>query len=121
VGLIAVTRRTRKRDDVPLRGDVWDAHFPPPIGLHPIVILTSNALIPRLQAVTAAVITGTSGPTSTHVALEPAAGVTKYSVSWVDATDLQAVPVTRLRRRRGRLAPGELEALENCVRAVLAL
>lgn len=121
MGFVVVSPRTRRRDEAPLRGDVWDAHFPPPIGLHPVVILTSNALIPHLQAVTAAVITGTSGPTSTHVALEPAAGVTKYSVSWVNATDLQAVPVTRLRRRRGRLAPGELEALENCVRDVLAL
>ena len=55
------------------------------------------------------------------MALEPAAGVTKYSVAWVNATDLHAVPVQRLRHRRGRLAPGELEAVETCLRDVLAL
>ena len=54
---------------LPLRGEVWDAHFPPPVGLHPVVILTSNALIPRLQAVSAAIVTGTPGPPTTHVVL----------------------------------------------------
>lgn len=106
---------------MPLRGDIWDAHFPPPIGAHPVVILTSNALIPRLRAVTAAVITGTPGPRTTHVALDPASGVTKFPVSWVNATDIHAVPLTRLRQRRGRLDPGELEALEACLRDSLAL
>jgi mRNA interferase MazF len=107
--------------ELPLRGEIWDAHFPPPIGLHPVVVITSNSLIPRLAAVTAAVVTGTSGPPTTHVPLDPSSGVTKYPTSWVNAADLQAVPHAKLRRRRGRLAPGELAALEDCVRDTLAL
>lgn len=107
--------------ELPLRGEVWDAHFPPPIGLHPVVIVTSNSLIPRLAAVTAAVITGTAGPPTTHVCLDPASGVTKYPQSWANAADLQSVPLAKLRRRRGRLAPGELDALEDCLRDSLAL
>ena len=106
---------------LPLRGEVWDAHFPPPIGLHPVVILTSTALIPHLQAVSAAIVTGTPGPTTTHVALDEAAGVSRYPVSWVNATDLHSVPLARLRIRRGRLSVAELEALLTCLRDALVL
>jgi mRNA interferase MazF len=105
----------------PLRGEVWDAYFPPPIGAHPVVILTSNALIPRLSAVTAAIVTSQPGPSTTHVALDASAGMTAKGLSWVNATDLHAVPLSRLRKRRGRLAPAELEAVEACVRDVLVL
>lgn len=115
MGLITVS------PGLPIRGEVWEAHFPPPIGPHSVVILTSNALIPRISALTVALVTGTLGPSTTHVALDEAAGVTKYPVSWANATDLHAVPRSRLRHRRGRLAPSELDALESCLRAVLVL
>ena len=36
----------------PMRGEVWDACLPQPIGEHPVVLLTTNVLIPRLSAVT---------------------------------------------------------------------
>jgi mRNA interferase MazF len=114
-------REQGEPDRLPLRGEVWDAHFPPPIGLHPVVILTSNALIPRLQAVSAAIVTGTPGPPTTHVALDAAAGVSKYAVSWVNSTDLHSVPLAKLRVHRGRLAVAELEALETCLRDTLVL
>lgn len=45
-----------------MRGEVWDAHFPTPVGDHPVVILTSSALISRLSSVTVALVTGTEGP-----------------------------------------------------------
>jgi len=106
---------------VPLQGEVWEAHFPHPIRPHPVVIITSNALIPRLSALTAALVTGTPGPVTTHIPIDTAAGVTKYPESWVNATDLIAVPRSRLRHRRGRLAPGELTAVEECLRDVLVL
>lgn len=109
------------RADRPLRGEVWDAQFPAPVGAHPVVVLTSNAVIPRLSAVTVAVVTGTEGPEATHVPLDADAGVTRYPVSWANATDLQAVPVARLRGRRGRLSAAELHRLEAAVRAALAL
>lgn len=124
MGRIEVSPGTSESDGwgaMPLRGEVWDAHFPPPIGPHPVVIVTSNALISRLSAPTAALVTGTPGPTTTHIPIDSAAGVEKYPESWVNVTDLHAVPRSRLRQRRGRLSPSELEAVEACLRNVLVL
>ena len=56
----------------PLRGEVWEVHFPPPIGPHPVVILTSNALIARLSALTAALVTG--NPVRAEIEALPAPG-----------------------------------------------
>lgn len=105
----------------PLRGEVWDVFFPPPVGKHPVVVATSNALIPRLGAVTVALVTGTEGPSTTHVPLNGSAGVAKYPVSWVNTTDLHTVPRSRFRQRRGLLSPEELAAVEESLRQVLAL
>jgi mRNA interferase MazF len=62
--------------------------------------------------VTVVLVTGTPGPTATHVELAPSAGLTKYHVSYANVTDLHTVPVARCRTFRGRLAPGEMELLE---------
>ncbi|MGH3831085.1 MAG: type II toxin-antitoxin system PemK/MazF family toxin [Pseudonocardiaceae bacterium] len=102
----------------PLRGEVWDARLPV-VGRHPAVVLTVNPLIPRLGAVTVAVVTGTAGPPSTHVRLN--AGLTRYPESYVNATDLHTLSRTRLQQRRGRLAAGELAHLEDAVRLYLGL
>jgi len=105
----------------PLRGEVWSARFPNPVGEHPVVVMTSNALIPRISAITAAVVTGTEGPSSTHVPLDADAGVTTYPLSWANATDLQSVPKSRLITLRGRLSPSETAHLEEAIRANLVL
>jgi mRNA interferase MazF len=104
----------------PLRGEVWDAHVPN-AGDHPFVILTVNSMITRLGAVTAALVTGTSGPELTHIPLGPDAGLTGYGECYVNATDLHPIPKLRLRRRRGRLHPAELRRVEGAVRAYLGL
>jgi mRNA interferase MazF len=118
---VTPTRVPGSSSPIPLRGEVWDAFFPLPLGDHPVVILTSNALIARLGAITVAVVTGTDGPAATHVPLDADAGVTKYPVSWVNSTDLHTVPRARLRRRRGLVSTRELEQIEDCLRAVLVL
>lgn len=104
-----------------MRGEVWDARLPGPIGDHPVVVLTTNALIPRLSAATIALITGTEGPPSTHIRLDRDAGLTGYDVSYVNATDLHSVAKPRLRHQRGRLDVIELERVEEAVRAYLNL
>jgi mRNA interferase MazF len=104
----------------PHRGDVWDARLPR-AGEHPVVVLTINVLIPRLSAVTVAVVTGTEGPPQTHIPLDRDAGLTGYDVSYVNATDLHSIDKSRLRRRRGRLHPRELTHLEEAVRLYLGL
>ncbi len=103
------------------RGDIWDAQFPSPIGARPCVVLTTNALIGRLGAVTIAEITGTEGPASTHVELAPEVGLSGRSRSWVNATGLHTVPKGKLRRHRGRLALTELHRVNAAVRAYLDL
>jgi mRNA interferase MazF len=104
----------------PLRGDLWDAHLPR-AGDHPVVVLTINVLIPRLSAVTVAVVTGTAGPAQTHIPVDSESGLTGYDVSYVNATDLHSIDKSRLRRRRGRLHSKELASLEQAVRLYLGL
>jgi mRNA interferase MazF len=104
----------------PLRGEVWDVRLPT-LGEHPAVILTINAMITRLSSVTVAIVTGMPGPAPTHVPLDPEAGLTRYDVSYANATDLHSVDRARLRRRRGRLHPAELQRLESAIRTYLGL
>lgn len=104
-----------------MRGEVWDACLPNPIGEHPVLVLTTNALISRLSAVTVALITGTEGPSSTHVRLDHDAGLTGYDVSYVNTTDLHSVAKPRLHHRRGRLVLSELESVESALRDYLGL
>lgn len=99
----------------PLRGEVWDAAMPGG-GDHPVVILTINALLERLSATTAVLVTGTPGPRSTHIPLGSDAGLTRYDESYAVATELHNVPLEALRSQRGRLSLGELRALEDAVR-----
>lgn len=110
-----------RSDGVPLRGEVWDVHLPPPIGNHPVVVVMSNALIPRVSAISAVVITGTNGPAATHVALDSDAGLTRYPMSWANAASVQAVPKSHFRKQRGRLSADELAQLDQALRATLAL
>lgn len=103
------------------RGDVWDVHFPSPVGAQPGVVLTTDALIARVGAITIAEITGTEGPRSTHVEVGADAGLTGRSRSWVNVTGLHTVTKGKLRRRRGRLHPMELDHVTAAVRAYLDL
>ena len=105
----------------PMRGEVWDARLPLPAGFHPVVVLTTNALIPRLSAVTVAVITGSEGPPATHIPLNRDVGLTGHDISYVNATDLHSIAKPRLTRQRGRLDLAELESVEDAVRAYLDL
>lgn len=104
----------------PLRGEVWDAHVRG-VGTHPFVILTVNLMIGRLGSVTAALVTGSPGPRYTHIPLGSEVGLTEYTESYVNATDLYTVPKPRLHRRRGRLAAAEMANLENAVKTCLGL
>jgi len=103
-----------------MRGEIWEAHIPR-AGSHPVVILTVNALRPRLSSVTVAAITGTEGPRSTHVPVGADAGLTKYAESYVNATDIHTIPTASCRTRRGLLARVELMAVEEALKTSLGL
>ena len=104
-----------------LRGEVWVCALPQPIGPHPVLVLTVNRIAEPLASVTVALITGTSGPQATHVPIGPDAGLTKYDESYVNCADLHTVAKSRLRRKLGLLAPGELHSVEGSVRLILGL
>lgn len=90
-------------------------------GEHPAVILSVNPLNVRLGHVAVIPITGTPGPTLTHIALTREAGPTRYDESYADVTALQPVARGRLRRRRGLLVATEIRCLEDQIRTYLGL
>ncbi|MEU4318714.1 type II toxin-antitoxin system PemK/MazF family toxin [Nocardia fluminea] len=104
-----------------LRGEVWSCALAQPVGPHPVVVLTINRIAVPLTAVTVAVITGTSGPEATHIPVGPDSGLTKYTESYVNCTDLHTVAKPRLRRKLGVLAPAELRRVESSIRLILGL
>jgi mRNA interferase MazF len=104
----------------PFRGEVWDVRFPA-FGVHPAVVLSVNALNARLGHVAVIPVTGSRGPTLTHVPLTAEAGLTRYHESYADVTGLQPVARGRLRQRRGLLTLGELARIESQVRTYLGL
>jgi mRNA interferase MazF len=104
----------------PLRGEVWQCALPV-VGPHPVVVLTVNRIAVPSSAVTVALVTGSAGPSVTHVSIGPEVGVSKYPESYVNCTDLHSVDKPRLRRRLGRLAPAEMRSVEVAVRTVLGL
>lgn len=104
----------------PLRGEVWDAYVPR-AGEHPFVVLSVNSMIVRLGSVIAVLVTGTAGPPATHIPLSANAGLTGHDESYANAPDLHQVPKGSFRRRRGRLHPAEMAALEDAVRVYLGL
>ena len=108
-------------DVEPLRGDVFDCRFPTPIGTHPGVVLTVNSLIPRFASVIVVLVTGTPGPRPLRIAVDSASGLTGHDESYVDPTSVFTVSTAQLRRRRGRLSPRELAAVEHGLATVIGL
>nr|WP_274535356.1 type II toxin-antitoxin system PemK/MazF family toxin [Streptomyces sp. CB00455] len=100
---------------------MWVCALPQPVGPHPVVVLTVNRIAEPLASVTVALITGASGPEVTHTPIGPDAGLTKYDESYVNCADLHTVAISRLRRKLGLLAPGELRRVEDSVRLILGL
>jgi mRNA interferase MazF len=103
-----------------LRGEVWDVQFAH-AGLHPAVVVSISPLNRRLGHVVVLPITGTEGPPQTHIAVDADSGLTRYDQSYVDITGVQAVARGRLRRRRGLLAPSELDHVAAQLRIYLGM
>ena len=104
----------------PLRGEVWDVACPG-FGVRLAVVLSVNALNSRLVHVVVLPITGTTGPSLTHIPLGADAGLPRHDESYVDITSVQAVTRGRCRRRRGLLAPSDMTRIEGQLRVYLGL
>lgn len=103
----------------PFRGQVWDVGFD--FGNHPAVVMSVNSLNSRLGHVAVIPITGTPGPSGTHIPLDADAGLTRYDRSFADVTSLRPVARTSLRDQRGLLAHTEIAHIETQLRTYLGL
>jgi mRNA interferase MazF len=102
------------------RGEVWDVDFAD-FGEHPAVVISTNDPNAQLGHVAVVVVTGTTGPETTHLPLTTDAGLTRYDESYADVTSLQPVDKEDLLRQRGRLAQVELGRIEAALRVYLGL
>jgi mRNA interferase MazF len=103
----------------PFRTQVWDVDFE--FGNHPAVVMSVNPLNSRLGHVAVIPITGTPGPSGTHIPLDADAGLTRYDQSFADVTSLRPVARDRLKKQRGLLAQAEILRIETQLRTYLGL
>lgn len=101
------------------RGDVWIVDFAEPVGRRPAVIISSNALNPRLSSVTVVEITGTPGPPETHIEVDSDDGLTGRPRSFVNATGIHTVRKPLLLQQRGRLTRGTMAQIEEALCTIL--
>jgi UDP-N-acetylmuramyl tripeptide synthase/mRNA-degrading endonuclease toxin of MazEF toxin-antitoxin module len=104
----------------PLRGEIWDIDFVH-AGDNAAIVLTSNAISRHLSHATVALITGTSGPPSTHITLDADAGLARHEVSFVDTTELHSPNLSDFAWLRGRVSTKEMTRIEDAIRLVLEL
>lgn len=103
----------------PFRGQIWDVSFD--FGSHPAVVMSVNSLNNRLGHVAVIPITGTPGPSGTHIPLDADAGLTLYGQSFADVTSLRPVARTSLRKQRGLLGQTEIARIDTQLRTYLGL
>lgn len=96
-------------------GQVWWAEL---AEVRPVVVLTRARVAPRLRRVLVAPVTTTVRGLSTEVALGAAEGVRDGSVANLD--NVQLLPVERLVRRSGHVAPQRWPEVCRAMAAVLS-
>jgi mRNA interferase MazF len=104
----ALERRAAKLN----RGDIFDVDWPG-LGEHPAVVLTRQAAIPALSAITVALITSTVRDLPTEVPVGRAHGL--------DHDNVVTVSKDAFRRYRGHLGPEELFRLRRALMVALGL
>lgn len=104
---------------LPLRGEVWDAYLP--VGEHPVLVVSSNAVNARLRHLAVLVLTGRPGPPASHLMLDADAGLTRYDTSYVDVTSIQGIPRNDAVQRRGLVSRSEMTRIEAALRVYLVL
>jgi mRNA interferase MazF len=104
----------------PHRGDIYLADLPKPVGSRPVLLVTRTAAIAVRTAVTVAPVTRTVRDIPSEVPLGRVHGLRRPSVANCDS--LQTIPKEALRPRLlGRLAAGELPALDRALRFSLGI
>ena len=97
------------------RGEIYWAVLGPPVGRHPVLILTRDAAIPVLSAIVVAPLTRTVRGIRSEVPLGPGEGLPDQCAANCDS--LLTVPKAVLEREPvGRLKPAEAMRLDDALR-----
>jgi mRNA interferase MazF len=97
---------------------VWDASIPG-VGPHPVVVVTRDTAIPLLTTLVCVLVTSSFRQHVAEVELGTAEGLDRESAANCD--NLFTLPKSVLTRRRGRLGPVKLDALDRALIIALGL
>ncbi len=102
-----------------MRGDVWWAKLPPPMGRRPVVLVSRNASYAVRDSVTVAPITRTMYGIPVEVPLGPREGLPKPCV--VNADSLLTISKEMLERPLVSLPPHKMAEVDRALRFALGL
>ncbi|MDZ4825966.1 MAG: type II toxin-antitoxin system PemK/MazF family toxin [Actinomycetota bacterium] len=108
----------RPRRGLVARGDVWDADIPG-VGSHPVVVATRDTAIPALTSLICVLVTSSVHGHVAEVELGATEGLGHECAANCD--NLFTLPKSVLSRRRGRLGPAKLTALDQALTIALGL
>jgi mRNA interferase MazF len=102
-----------------MRGEVWWAKIPQPIGRRPVLLSSRNAAYPVRSSVTAAPITRTVHEIPVEVRLGPEDGLPRDCVANLD--NIVTVSKKRLDRSLTTLSPEKMRSIEQAIKFALDL
>lgn len=85
------------------RGEIWQFAFPKPTGRRPVLVLTREDMIPRLNTVTVAPLTSTVRGVPSEVVVGPEVGLERPSA--INLHHVATVPRAGLRAYVGSVPP----------------
>lgn len=101
------------------RGEVWWAELAPPVGRRPVVILTRNAVLPRISSIVVCLVTTTIRGLRTELSLGRSEGLPQPSVASMD--NIITIPKNRLIRLLGSLSRDRIAELNTCLKFALEI
>lgn len=99
------------------RNEVWWAELPAPAGPRPVVILTRDAVLSRLDSIVVALVTRNVRELPSEVRLGRREGLPRPCV--VNLDNIVTVPKSRLTRRLGTLSQEKLAELNRAIKLAL--
>ncbi len=99
------------------RNEVWWAELPAPAGPRPVVILTRDAVLSRLDSIVVALVTRNVRDLPSEVRLGRREGLPRPCV--VNLDNIVTVPKSRLTRRLGTLSQEKLAELNRAIKLAL--
>lgn len=93
------------------RGEIWQFSFPRPDKRRPVLVLTRQDMIGRLETVTVAPLTSVVRGVPSEVVVGPEAGLKRHSA--INLHNLATVPRAGLRAYVGTVSPETLRAVRT--------